>query len=323
MAPAPLPIEREFFDARDDENTDEIPLSPNPPRKGLGWLPLAAAGVLLGVLAGIVYVATRPSPPVPEEPTPDVRPPEIPVTHLAPPTPAADPTLPVEPPAAAKDPAAVDPNAPVEPPVAAKDPALVDPKAPVEPPVVAKDPALVDPKAPVEPPVAAKDPPVTDPKGLGLPPVAAKDPAVVDPKAPVVPLVAEKTPVEPVPADSDAEYARLVKAAKASVQAERFKTAVTSYRRALGLKPDSAEAKAGLGISLVMSDTSYKEAIGLLEAAVKADGGNARAWLALGMAYQNTGRDAAAWVPYKKYLALDPKGASAGEIRAMLQAAGQ
>ncbi|MFL5321332.1 MAG: tetratricopeptide repeat protein, partial [Myxococcaceae bacterium] len=128
-------------------------------------------------------------------------------------------------------------------------------------------------------------------------------------------------PVEVVP-DAEAEYAKVLKEAKLHNQNERFKKAADAYRKALALKPDSMEAKAGLGIALVNSDPGskgYKEAVGLLQQAVGADDANARAWLALGMALQFTGENKGARDAYKKYLLLEPTGDAASEVRSMLK----
>ncbi|MHB8877404.1 MAG: response regulator [Myxococcaceae bacterium] len=274
VMPPPLPAEDAFFETReDDEITNEIPVNVSPPKKRLGWMPIAAVVAVVAIASGVAWALTRPPPdPVP---VPNVDLPDPPVTHLVPaPTDAAD----------------------------AGELAVI-PKDPVPPVVVVKEAAdsgvaAVLPKDPVPPVVVVKDP-----VDSGVPLANGTDPEA--------------------PADPEAEYARLVKQAKGAIQGERFKTAVATYRRALALKPDSPECKAGLGISLVMSDMGYREAVNLLVVAVKADDKNAQAWLALGMAYQNTGRDGLAWGPYKKYLFLAPTGPSAGEIRAMLKANGQ
>jgi len=54
------------------------------------------------------------------------------------------------------------------------------------------------------------------------------------------------------------------------------------YRKALKTNPESDEAKMGLGIALVMSETGFKEAVPLLNAGVKTNpskcAGLARAW---------------------------------------------
>jgi Flp pilus assembly protein TadD len=108
-------------------------------------------------------------------------------------------------------------------------------------------------------------------------------------------------------------------------QAEHFRQAVEPFRKALALKPDSVEAKAGLGIALVNGSTGkkgYREAVALLEDASHADGQNSRLWLALGMAYQFVGKKGDAMGAYRKYLELDPSGVSAKDVRALLHELG-
>jgi len=78
-----------------------------------------------------------------------------------------------------------------------------------------------------------------------------------------------------------------------------------------------------LGVALVNQGTGYKEAIGLLKEAVRADDSNAKAWLSLGMAQQFTGANNEAREAYKKCLLLAPTGEAAGDVRAMLKELGQ
>ncbi len=124
----------------------------------------------------------------------------------------------------------------------------------------------------------------------------------------------------------EAEYADLVRRSKRLIAAGKFKTAALAYRKALSLKPDSAEAKAGLGIALVSSDPSnagYREAVKLLEDGLKDQPNNARAWLCLGMARQMTQQDKKAVDAYKRYLLLEPAGQFANDVRAALKQLGQ
>jgi len=125
-----------------------------------------------------------------------------------------------------------------------------------------------------------------------------------------------------LPSSADSEFTKHIKAAKAANHSGDFKGAVDEYRKALELRPESAEAKAGLGIALVNSDpgeSGYTEAVKLLQQSVKSQEKNARAWLALGMAYQFTRKDEQAVAAYRKYLLLDPNGQSSTEVRAMLK----
>ncbi len=148
-------------------------------------------------------------------------------------------------------------------------------------------------------------------------------PAVKDAGTAAVAVVAEipdagAKVAAPPPAAGD--FDALLAEAKTQVQKQRWRGAIQAYRKALEMKPDSQEAKTGLGIALVMGETGFKEAVPLLKDGVKEDPQNAQAWLALGMAYQNIGQDRAAKQPYQEYLKLKPKGPTSDEIRMALEA---
>jgi Flp pilus assembly protein TadD len=115
------------------------------------------------------------------------------------------------------------------------------------------------------------------------------------------------------------DFERLINDAKLATQKSRWGTAVGAYRKALALNPGSSEAREGLGIALVMSETGFKESIPYLQEAVKNDPGNPQAWLALGLALQNTNREHEAKGPYNEYLKLKPTGDTANEIREALK----
>jgi cytochrome c-type biogenesis protein CcmH/NrfG len=141
------------------------------------------------------------------------------------------------------------------------------------------------------------------------------------------PVEASKEPEqEAAPLDPDEEFARLMRLGRSSLNNDRFKSALVNYRKALALKPDSRDAKAGVGIALVNTDpgpAGYREATRLLEEATRLDSSNARAWLALGMAYQFTAQNPKAIAAYKKYLFLEPTGQASGDVRAMLKQLGE
>ncbi len=182
------------------------------------------------------------------------------------------------------------------------------------------------PPAPAEPapPVEAAVAPAPSPEPPKAAAPVAEAPQVAVPKPPDPPK-AELPKAEPPKAEvpevdpTEARFAKHIEQAKRAIQAERYKPALAEYRKALALKPDSAEAQAGVGISLVMNSTGFREAIRLLEKAVKIDEQNARAWLALGMAHQAVGNNDKAWDPYKRFLLLEPTGPVAEDIRAMLR----
>ncbi|MFY2558239.1 response regulator [Corallococcus terminator] len=127
------------------------------------------------------------------------------------------------------------------------------------------------------------------------------------------------------PVDPEVEYAGLIKQARTATVGSRYKSAAAFYRKALIFKPGSTEAKAGLGIALVNgfeSEAAFREATKLLADVVRDEEKNSRAWLSLGMAYQSIGKNSQAADAYKKYLMLEPSGASANEVRTMLKTLG-
>ncbi|HLL83350.1 MAG TPA: hypothetical protein VK420_11885, partial [Longimicrobium sp.] len=186
---------------------------------------------------------------------------------------------------------------------------------------------------PTTPPPATPDPaPAKTPEpAVATNPVAPAGgtQAAANPQPGTVPAAGTVAPA-PTPAPTaspeDAEYAKLMKQAESAYDSEKFKNAVAAYRKALGLKPASMKAKAGLGIALVSSNpdkAGYKEAVKLLEEATQEADASARAWLALGMAYQFTSQNSSAVSAYRQYLKLEPKGSAASDVRAMLKDLGK
>jgi cytochrome c-type biogenesis protein CcmH/NrfG len=156
------------------------------------------------------------------------------------------------------------------------------------------------------------------PKPAEQPTVAAAGTPTAEPEEkdePEQPAAPQKSPEE--------QYADLVRTAKRLAAGGKHKTAALSFRKALNLKQDSVEAKVGLGISLVRSDSSYREASKLLEDALKDQPNNAQGWLCLGIARQMTQQDKKAVDAYKRYLTLEPTGSSANEVRETLKTLGQ
>ncbi|MFY0570300.1 response regulator [Archangium lansingense] len=187
-----------------------------------------------------------------------------------------------------------------------------------------KPPETKPPETPAQPeqPATAAQTPVPD---AGTPPKPDEQPAVAANGTP--PAEDDGKDDEPEAAaqqlSPEAQYANLTRQAKKLMSSGRYKTAAFSYRKALNLKPDSAEAKAGLGISLVRSDSSYREAVKLLEDALKDQPNNAHAWLCLGMGRQMVQQDKKAIDAYKRYLSLEPNGQYANDVRAALKSLGQ
>jgi hypothetical protein len=206
-----------------------------------------------------------------------------------------------------------------------------DPKPTPKPPeqisTGTKDPETPKPPEPQPATVDAGTPKLTEtapPVEPVKPPETPKPPEVV-----VKPPEPEETP-EPAPdpakpVDPDAEYASSIKQGKNAIVGGRYKVAAASYRKALRFRPGSADAKEGLGYSLVMGSTNdgeLRQAARLLQDAVKEREGNARAWFALGTALQLTKQNPQAVQAYKKYLALDPSGPFSSDVRLALKQLG-
>jgi hypothetical protein len=147
----------------------------------------------------------------------------------------------------------------------------------------------------------------------GKPSVDAGKPVVVDAGQPMVAAVVDAG--SPSKASDDT----LLNDARAALVARRYRDGITLFRKVLKTTPESLEARTGLGISLVMADVGYAEAVPYLRAAVKADPKNALAWLALGIAADNLGRNADAKDAWQTYLTLVPTGLKANEVREALR----
>ncbi|NTX66000.1 response regulator [Myxococcus sp. CA051A] len=264
-------------------DSDVAPVRPK--RTGLY---VAGALALIGAVAAVVVIGGRGEKP---QDTPPPEPPKVGTVQTPPPSQGSDVVPPV--------PTEADSGTPVvEAPAAATDSGTPV----VEAPATATDSGTLV----VETPVA------TGPDAGTA--VVEAPPAVADSGTPPPPAV-----------DPEVEYAGLIKQARSATVGSRYKSAAAFYRKALLFKPGSTEAKAGLGIALVNgfeSDAAFREATKLLIEVVRDDERNSRAWLSLGMAYQSIGKNSQAADAYKKYLMLEPSGASANEARAMLKMLG-
>jgi CheY-like chemotaxis protein len=152
--------------------------------------------------------------------------------------------------------------------------------------------------------------PTADPGGLAL---VARDAGVAPPDAGTLAVAA---PDADVP--KDAIEATLAKA-RAQLVAGNYRGAVKLFREAHKLNPADREIRAGLGISLVMTDQGYKEALPYLQDAVEDDPNNPSAWLALGLAYYNLGRPKDARGAFEQFLKLKPDGPEARDVRDTLK----
>jgi hypothetical protein len=141
----------------------------------------------------------------------------------------------------------------------------------------------------------------------------ASAPAAVDAGAP---LGSDAGAASPRPPES---FEQALEDARAALVQQRYRTAIVLFRKASRLKPEDSRPRTGLGVALVMSDADYQEAIPYLKQGVADEPSNASAWLALGIAYQNLGRDAEAKPPYQEFLKLKPSGSQADEVRQALK----
>jgi hypothetical protein len=168
----------------------------------------------------------------------------------------------------------------------------------------AASPVAVEPVPPaLAPPALAITAPA--PSAVTLPPAEPRPPE--EARAPVAPPAAVRTPA----------YAGAMSQGEASYRSGDFPAAVASFRRAVAAR-ETSEAQAALGRAL--SDAGRpEEALAALRRATVLDGSNGAAWLALGEVQLTRGDPASARAAYERYLAVDPSGRHAGEVRAVLE----
>ncbi len=128
--------------------------------------------------------------------------------------------------------------------------------------------------------------------------------------------VAEKQAAPPPAAKEGPSYSELVATGDKQLKREQGRKAIASYRKALELTPDGAEAHLGLGLAL--AEVKPSEAIPHLSKGLDALPKHAQGWLMLGTCYQLTGKKANARSAYETFLKLEPKGDMADEVRAIL-----
>lgn len=119
--------------------------------------------------------------------------------------------------------------------------------------------------------------------------------------------------------DAQAAFTRLMEDARGALVRENYPRAAKLYRQALDLEPKSTAARMGQAIAMVMNDTGFRESIPVLREGLNEDPKNFRAWFALGIALQNTGKNSEAAQAYREFLKLKPTGAQADEVRVILQ----
>jgi hypothetical protein len=159
--------------------------------------------------------------------------------------------------------------------------------------------------APSPPALAITEPAITEPAPAGTVrlPEAEPEPAPRPQGRPAAPNLP--------PA-----YAEAMAAGEASYGSGDFPTAVASFERAVRLR-ETSQAQAALGRAL--SDAGRpQEALSALRRATALDASNGAAWLALGEVQLTGGDPAGARASYERYLAVEPAGRHAEEVRAVL-----
>ncbi|GEJ56849.1 DUF4388 domain-containing protein [Anaeromyxobacter diazotrophicus] len=118
-------------------------------------------------------------------------------------------------------------------------------------------------------------------------------------------------------ASASVAYEAEVAEARRLQQAGRLEEAIAGYRRALA-GHDTSDGEAELGRMLAQA-AQPAAAIAALQRAVELDGANAGAYIALGEALLGEQRAAEARGAFERYLALEPQGGRAEEVRAALE----
>jgi len=269
----------------------EVPLAPFVPPA-----PVAAPGVPTNAVA----------PDTPAAPVAAAAPAAAPVVAAAPAAAAAPADLPSSAPSAAA-PAAAIPAAP-----SAAAPAAVPSAAA---PAAAPAAAAVAP-SPTAAPVAA----------VGSTPVAPSTaPSVAvesgEPRQPLLPPTTPPPPAkvaaEPQAAVAAGDYDAAIADCRAQIAAGKIAHAVTSCKAATEAKPRSSEALTLLAeAEFTRGHTGV--ALKLATQATNANQNFADAYVIIGGVYQEKGRNAEARAAYEQYLALQPKGKHAADLRAIL-----
>jgi tetratricopeptide (TPR) repeat protein len=171
-------------------------------------------------------------------------------------------------------------------------------------------PAVADPGAPSVQPAEARAAVAPSPPALAI-----TEPASAEA---VRPSAAEPQPPQGRPAAPPVPpaYSEAMSSGEASYQAGDFAAAVDAFERAVRVR-ETSQAQAALGRAL--SDAGKpREALVALRRATGLDASNGAAWLALGEVQLTSGDPPGARASYERYLAVDPAGRHAAEVRAVL-----
>jgi tetratricopeptide (TPR) repeat protein len=221
---------------------------------------------------------------------------------VAAPAPAADPSAAAAPVAEAAPIAAAAPSA-------APDQAAA-PAAQAAPPGSAA--------APVAAALAAAPPPAVEDPAAAAPAVAPAEPRrpLLPPSTPP-PLAKTAVAAPEAPALAPADYDAAIAECRSEMAAGRIQHAVTSCRQAADARPKSSEALTLLAeAEFTRGHTGV--ALKLATQATNANQNFADAYVIIGGVYQEKGKNAEARAAYEQYLALQPKGKHAADLRAIL-----
>jgi tetratricopeptide (TPR) repeat protein len=134
------------------------------------------------------------------------------------------------------------------------------------------------------------------------------EPAAPAPSPPALAVTEPQPPPAYVAAMADGETSR---------RSGDFPAAATAFRRAIAIR-ETAEAQASLGRALAGAGQPDL-ALAAFRRATALDASNGEAWLGVGEALLARGDPAGARVACERYLAVDPTGRHAGEVRSLLE----
>ena len=107
------------------------------------------------------------------------------------------------------------------------------------------------------------------------------------------------------------------KAADGALSKGQLEEALSLYQTCRQQNAPRLETLSNLGIVYTRLG-QFENGVKTYQQALALDPGNPQAWLALGMAYQLTGRNADARAPYLEFLKLTPSGPTSDDVRASL-----
>lgn len=275
-------------------STGEFEAAMRGDRAAMRWALLAVGVAAMGALG---YFAARPAETGPTPPPPS----PAPSVSAAAPTPPPASLSPA--PASAGGPASALAAAPAS----AATPA-VTPPAPAPVPAPAPAAAVSSSRAPVA--VAPAPAPTPAPSPDPAPRREPRRPAPAPTPAPAA---------DEPPAEDPKAFENALRRGKGMVERGNAKAAVGEFKKALALRPGNATALAELGNAYFeLGDNAA--ALKSLKSAVDADPRRAHTYVLLGAVYQGMNRGADARAAYEKYLALEPNGKFAQDVRSILKA---